>query len=131
MYLMHTSQGPIRLHVNPSICLGMTHFPPCEAVTLRTSDVFGSRVTVHGVVGSIQRNGREAGPFESLRGSNRVCQTAFWWSDYRICRTRLDLQQETKNSGCFLPLSSFVMHGTKAERGFKDKVLDTSALLIG
>lgn len=34
-------------------------------------------------------------------------------------------------SGCFLPLSSFVIQGTKAERGFKDKVLDTSALLIG
>lgn len=36
-----------------------------------------------------------------------------------------------KNPKCFLPLSSFVMHGTKAERGFKDEVLDSSALLIG
>lgn len=33
--------------------------------------------------------------------------------------------------GRFLPLGSFVMHGTKAERGFKDEALDTSALLIG
>lgn len=39
--------------------------------------------------------------------------------------------KKKKHTGCFLLLSSFVMHGTKAERGFKDEVLDTSALLIG
>lgn len=32
---------------------------------------------------------------------------------------------EKKRTGCFLPLSSFVMRGTKEERGFKDEVLDT------
>lgn len=31
----------------------------------------------------------------------------------------------------FASLTSFVMHKTKAEKGFKDGVLDTSALLIG
>lgn len=36
-----------------------------------------------------------------------------------------------KTQDVFLLLSSFVMHGTKAERDFKDEVLDTSALLIG
>lgn len=39
--------------------------------------------------------------------------------------------QKQKPHDVFFPLSSFVMHGTKAERGFKDGVLDTSALLIG
>lgn len=31
----------------------------------------------------------------------------------------------------FSSSNSFVMHGTKAKRDFKDEVLDTSALLIG
>lgn len=138
IHLMHTSEDSIKLHVNQFICLGMTHFPPCAAITRPTcqsstcSTLAVVWLSFNHVLHSSARKNEKLAPFDSFGCSHQVCQIAFLWSDYsRICITRQNLQRETKTSGCFHPLSSFVMRGTKAERGFKDEVLDTSALLIG
>lgn len=113
---MHTSEDSIRLLLNPFICLGMTHFPSCAAITLPTcqSSTCSTLLDVclsynHLLPSTIHPEERKkTGAVSFFQMSSSGLSNCFLvrGSDYRtICKTRQILQWEGDTQDVFFHLA--------------------------
>lgn len=129
---MQTSEDSIRLLLKPFICLGMSHFPSCATVTLPgcqssiCSTLVGTWLSFYRVLHC------PIHPQEShrclilrnvvIRFVKLLFSTREWLQEKPVKQGKnLHWNKKRKHTGCFLPLSSFVMHGTKAREGFQGR----------